>query len=80
MADLAPRARSFDQAVRWRQRAVGLLREAAEAGYAYAQLRLARLLGGGLGEDLVAADEARRWLRAAALGGCREAALVLEAE
>lgn len=80
MADLAPRARSFDLAVRWRQRAVGLLREAAEAGYAYAQFRLARLLGGGLGEDLVAADEARRWLRAAALGGCREAAKALETE
>ena len=79
-AAFAPRARSFDLAMGRLRRAVGLLREAAEAGYAYAQFRLARLLGGGRGEDRVAADEARRWLRAAALGGCRAAAEAVGAD
>ena len=78
-AAAAQRARTVDLAIVRMRRAVGLLREAAEAGYAYAQFRLARLLGGGRGEDCVAADEARRWLRAAALGGCRAAAEAISA-
>lgn len=77
LADAASWARTAELALVRRRRAVDKLREAAEAGYAYAQFLLARFLGDVHSEDRVAADEARRWLRAAALGGCREAAEAL---